>query len=124
MITGAAGSGKSALALWMMAFGCHLVADDRTEVSLRHGQLYARAPNSLPPLIEARGIGLLPATLAGGSRLIVVADLDIGPTDRLPPPRATTLVGCEIPLVAGQGCAHLAPALLQILKTGQVPSHD
>lgn len=64
LIEGPSGSGKSALALQLMAFGAALVADDSTLLQSRHGQLWATAPAGLPAAIEARGVGLLRTPLA------------------------------------------------------------
>ena len=44
LITGASGSGKSALALSLMALGADLVADDRVILSLDRGRVMASAP--------------------------------------------------------------------------------
>tara|TARA_Y100001934_G_C12073457_1_gene641234 strand:+ start:62 stop:547 length:486 start_codon:yes stop_codon:yes gene_type:complete len=52
-------SGKSALALEMIALGAKLIADDRTEFFKKDGVVYARSPENLPIGIEARGIGIL-----------------------------------------------------------------
>ena len=62
LITGAAGSGKSSLALALMAYGCRLIADDGTQLTLEQGRLIAGCPPALRGLIEARGLGLLNAT--------------------------------------------------------------
>ena len=50
VILGASGSGKSALALELMALGAGLVADDRTLVEVQDGALVA----SCPPAISGR----------------------------------------------------------------------
>ena len=44
LITGPSGTGKSALALQMMALGADLVADDQTLLQPRAGKLIATAP--------------------------------------------------------------------------------
>ena len=61
LIAGASGSGKSALALDLMAFGATLVADDRVCLQRAGAALLASAPPTIAGLIEARGIGLLRA---------------------------------------------------------------
>jgi len=124
LITGASGTGKSALALQLMALGAGLIADDRVELFLAKGTPHARAPASLPALIEARGIGLLRVTLHPPAPVIVIVDLDATPPARLPRPLHCDILGQRLPLLAGQIGPHLAPALIQILTTGHVPYHD
>ena len=60
LIRGASGAGKSSLGLELMAWGCGLVADDRTELWAREGRLMARCPVAIRGLIEARGVRLGP----------------------------------------------------------------
>ena len=54
LIRGASGSGKSGLALEMMARGATLVADDRVIVSLRDNTLWLAPPAPLTGMIEAQ----------------------------------------------------------------------
>ncbi len=55
LILGRSGSGKSALALQLMALGCTLVADDGVELAVQEGALVARPPEKIRGMIEARG---------------------------------------------------------------------
>lgn len=120
MIVGPSGSGKSALALTLMAFGAQLVADDRTQVRVsgRPARVWADAPPGLPPLIEARGVGLLRARRCGPVPLAAVADMAHHEPDRLPEPRVIDILGQSIALFHGAGNAHFAYALLQYLRSG------
>jgi len=61
------GSGKSALALELLALGARLVADDGTLLrrDAARPRLWAAAGEGLPARIEARGVGLIPARLVG-----------------------------------------------------------
>ena len=68
LIIGPSGSGKSALALQLMAFGASLVADDQTELTVQGGTLIARCPPTMSGLIEARGLGILRAQVVHGMR--------------------------------------------------------
>ena len=62
LIGGPVGSGKSSLALQLMAFGADLIADDRTALSAdRDGPPVAAPVAPIAGLIEARGVGILPA---------------------------------------------------------------
>lgn len=116
LILGPSGAGKSALALELMALGADLVADDRTLIDLRDGQLYAHPPKALAGLIEARDIGLLTAPHRPEARLTLVIDLGQTETERLPPPRHISVQGQSLPLVLRPRHGHLGPALLCYLK--------
>ena len=115
LIIGPSGSGKSALALQLMAFGAELVADDQTEVSVEAG-LIARCPATLDGLIEARGIGLLRSVPLPQAPIRLVVDMATSEPDRLPPNRMVTLLGTEVDLVLGRGNDHLAASVLCYLK--------
>ncbi|MGS4945315.1 HPr kinase/phosphorylase [Meridianimarinicoccus sp. RP-17] len=125
MIVGPSGSGKSALALTLMAFGAQLVADDRTRlwVTGQPARVWADAPPGLPALIEARGVGLLPAHRCGPVPLAAVADMGLHEPARLPEPRFADILGQNVALFHGAENAHFAYALLQYLGTG-VPSGE
>ena len=116
LITGASGSGKSALALALMALGADLVADDQTELYLSGPVLMARCPPALSGLIEARGLGILTAPAAGPCEVAVAVDLDAPEPDRLPPRRKVLLLGVQVDLVLGRGNDHLSTSILCYLK--------
>lgn len=119
LIRGAAGAGKSALALELMAWGATLVADDRTELRPRDGTLWARCPPSIRGLIEARGVGILRADSLPEARLVLVADLDGAEPERLPPWRTARLMGRDIPILQKPLNGHFAAPILQYLKAGR-----
>jgi HPr kinase/phosphorylase len=119
LITGAAGSGKSGLALQLMALGAALVADDQVFLTAQDGQVVASCPKALHGLIEARGIGVLYATAVGPVPVCVAIDMDQGEADRLPPQRSVTLSGCQIPLFYRVDAIHFAPAIVQFLRAGR-----
>ena len=52
LLLGKSGAGKSDLALQLIALGAKLVSDDRTELFVERGKLFARAPQSIAGLIE------------------------------------------------------------------------
>ena len=95
LIRGAAGAGKSTLALRLIAEGAQLVADDRTLVTGRGGQVFARAPGSIAGLIEARGIGILRLPSLRMVRLRLVVDLDSAP-ERMPSDTTCHLEGVTL----------------------------
>lgn len=118
LIIGRAGAGKSTLALQLMAYGAMLVADDRTIVRLREGDLWAESPPEIWGMIEARGLGVLRADAGQSVKLCYVVDLDQHETDRLPQPRDFTLCGVTLPLIFGQGHSHFSCLLMQLLRGG------
>ncbi len=119
LITGGAGSGKSSLALALMGYGCQLIADDGTELSVEQGQLIARCPPALLGLIEARGLGLLNATPRIAGTVTLCITLDLTETERLPPNRIVTYLGVSLPLLHKVETGHFAAAVLQYLKQGR-----
>ena len=116
LITGPSGSGKSSLALTLMAFGAALVADDQTELRLDDNNVMARCPPALSGLIEARGIGLLHATPLRQAKVVLMVDMALPEPDRLPPRRWVTILGTQVDLVLGRGNNHLAASVLCYLK--------
>lgn len=119
LILGPAGSGKSSLALEMMAVGARLVADDRTDLLRERDRVIASCPPSLRGRIEARGIGILGAEAPGPARLVAVVDLGQAEDQRLPPQREHDLLGIALPLVFGPYRPHLYAALRQFLLAGR-----
>lgn len=119
---GPSGSGKSGLALQLMALGAALVADDRTDVWAEGegGRVWAGAPQGLPPLIEARFLGLLRVPdLSPPVALSLVVDLGKVETQRLAPERSHSLSGHALPLVFGSTAAHFPAALLHYMRHGR-----
>jgi HPr kinase/phosphorylase len=117
LITGASGSGKSSLALELMAFGAVLVADDRVCLQRVGEAVLASPPPATRGLIEARFVGLLRAPWAPAP-VLAVLDLDRVEAARLPEPRLIRLLGCDLPLLLRPGHAPFAAAMLQFLKAG------
>jgi HPr kinase/phosphorylase len=119
LILGPSGAGKSALALRLMSLGADLVADDRTEVLRRDAMLVASCPAPLRGLIEVRGVGLLRATPVDSAEIALVVDLGQTETDRLPPTRHITILGCERTLVLHVQNNHFPDALMLYLRHGR-----
>jgi serine kinase of HPr protein (carbohydrate metabolism regulator) len=96
LLLGESGAGKSDLALRLIGRGAELVADDRTELYIRRGQLMARAPKTLAGLIEVRGVGIIEIVPAGPTSVSLVVDLSVS-VKRMPvyrsfaPPKPLTL---------------------------------
>lgn len=119
LILGPSGAGKSALALQLMALGADLVADDRVALRVQDGGLVASAPPGLPPLIEARGLGLLRALLQPEARVVLAVDLGRIEPDRLPPLRQMRLLEVAIPLVLGPVSGHFPAAIRHYILHGR-----
>ena len=115
LILGASGTGKSALALHLMALGAHLVADDRT-LLVRHGDaLMASAPPALRGLIEAWGIGLIRADPLETAKLVLVIDMDHPTRHRMPPPQSRSWLGIALPLLHKVEAGHFPAAILHYI---------
>jgi hypothetical protein len=75
LLLGPSGSGKSDLALRLIAAGAELVADDRTDLFARRGALWASAPARLAGLIEIRNVGIVKLTHVREVHITIVAKL-------------------------------------------------
>ena len=116
LITGASSSGKSTLALQLVALGAVLVADDRVHLSARDEELWLAAPEPLKDRIEARGIGILTSPTSP-ARAHAVVDLNTVETARFPERRTLTLEGIDLPLL-GKVESPAFPAMLRAYVIG------
>lgn len=119
LILGASGSGKSGLALALMALGARLVADDRTILTAQGDRLIASCAPTLRGMIEARGVGILYADAQESSPLVLAVDMDQTEVLRLPPLRSVTFLERTITLVHSVPSPHFPGALVQYLKAGR-----
>jgi serine kinase of HPr protein (carbohydrate metabolism regulator) len=86
LLIGKSGSGKSDLALRLIALGARLVADDRADLTVKNGALIATPPKTIAGLLEIRGVGIVEIPNAARARVALVVDLS-GKVERLPEPR-------------------------------------
>jgi HPr kinase/phosphorylase len=120
LILGASGSGKSALALRLISRGAALVSDDLTRLDLNHETLVARCPNlDLAGVIEARGTGILRAPSVESTEVVLAVDMGRIESDRLPPVRTITILGCAVDLVLRVPYDHFPDALMLYLRHGR-----
>ena len=131
LIIGAAGSGKTTLALEMIALGAELVADDRVDVrregDARRGAaepLWLSAPANIAGLVEVRGFGLVRLAERPRAALKLIADLDRAETERLPPRRRRVLSGIACPVILCKGRPGLAAALTCLLHAEDWPGPE
>ena len=118
-ITGPAGSGKTGLALSLMALGAGLLADDITWLRRDGDEIIASCPPQLSGLIEARGVGILKAPPAPPAPLSLVIDLGTAEDDRIPPRRTIPLFGQQVPLLHNPATGYFAPMILRYMKGGR-----
>ena len=76
LLRGPSGSGKSDLAIRLIADGAVLVADDRTVLTIEGGRVIAAPPPALAGRIEARGIGIVETAFQARCALALVVDLN------------------------------------------------
>jgi len=117
LLTGASGSGKSGLALEMMARGAALVADDQVILTRDDDAITLTCPPPLRGMIEARGVGILHAEPCAEAQLALVVDMDQTETDRMPPARMIDMLGVSIKLLHNVASQHFPAAIIQYLKT-------
>ncbi|MBR3369981.1 MAG: HPr kinase/phosphatase C-terminal domain-containing protein [Rhodobacteraceae bacterium] len=110
---GRSGSGKSELALNLMAMGARLVADDQTRMTRDGASLFADCPAPIRGLVEMRGIGLIAAAPLRCVRVSVLVDLDVTEDMRMPPRRVTTILGVDVPTLHKVESRAFAAALRQ-----------
>lgn len=121
LIVGPAGSGKSALALQMIALGATLIADDATRISLHSTALHLSSPDSIRGRIEARGLGLLRMPTADAAPLWCVLHLLPKAGPRLPTRDTITIRGQSVALLSSANTPHLAAALVLALRHERLP---
>src|SRR5690606_35418340 len=97
LLRGASGSGKSDLALRLIDGGARLVADDRTDLAVEGGRLFASCPAPLAGRIEARGVGIGPVPSQPRAWVRLAVDL-VAPeaVERLPEPATSLIAGVAI----------------------------
>jgi HPr kinase/phosphorylase len=124
LIRGPAGSGKSRLALALIAAAdrlrfARLIADDRVRLEACHGRLLARPPEALKGLIEVRGLGIRRVAYEPVAVVGLVVDLAAPDAERLPPPgvKAAIIGAIRLPRLAVAAGQDPVPAVLAFLTT-------
>lgn len=111
LLRGPSGSGKSDLALRLIDGGARLIADDRTDLTLRDDAVIATAPGAIAGKMEVRGLGVVTVGFLAETALVLVADLvDPGDIERMPEPAMVELLGRSVALVRLAAFEASAPA--------------
>ena len=111
LIVGRSGSGKSSLAINLLALGSKLVADDQCELIKNNNRFRVSKPASLPNSIEIRGVGLVSVPMVVETSLDWVVNMDEAETERMPNLRFTEIDGYRVPTVFGKDMDGLASRL-------------
>ncbi len=114
LIEGPSGSGKSALALQLIALGGCLVADDRVRLALRDGTPHMLAPERLEGVIEARGLGLIRVPHLAAAPLRLVVDMGAVEPARLPEPAWRERLGARIRYLRRVDGPHFAGSIVAL----------
>lgn len=119
LILGRSGTGKSSLALSLMALGARLVSDDQVILTRRVENVIASAPSELQGLIEARGIGILKAEAGRPVPVTLIVDMDTTEKRRLPDYRTRHVLGVALPLLYRVDSPHFSVSILQMMRSGR-----
>lgn len=119
LLRGASGAGKSDLALRLIdelgrLGGAQLVADDRVDLRVEHGHVWAQAPAALAGLLEVRGLGIISVAYRPRAAVGLIVDLVAGKSvERLPARRETEILGRALPRMALAPFHTSAPAVVR-----------
>jgi HPr kinase/phosphorylase len=128
LIRGAAGAGKSRLALaligaaqtGLLRFGL-LVGDDRVHLEAWHGRLLVRPTAALAGMIEVRGIGIRRLDYEPLAIVGLVVDLAAEDAQRLPTFGEHVISGIRLPRLAiAPGCEPLQPLIAALTTPGDI----
>ena len=115
LLRGPSGAGKSDLALRLIDGGAMLVADDRTELIRKAGDLIARCPSTIAGKLEVRGVGILTLPYVSPATVSIVVDL-VAPEelDRLPEAKCVELLGQQVRQISLAPFEASAPAKVRL----------
>ncbi len=117
LIIGRSGSGKSSLAINLLALGSTLVADDQCEIVRKNNSFRISKPNSLQKSIEIRGVGLVSVPMVNETSLDWVVNMDEVEKERMPTPRFTEIGGFRVPTVFGKDMDDLASRIYVLVTS-------
>lgn len=120
LIRGAAGSGKSDLALRLMDQGARLLSDDQTHLQVSGLQILASPPEVIAGMMEVRGVGVVTVhdSVAPNETFPValIVDLVKDPSEieRMPDELSSKLCDIEVAVARLYGFAASAPQVVKI----------
>ncbi len=116
---GSSGSGKTSLALDLIALGAKLVSDDQVILSADNKGVHVSAPAAISGKIEARGIGILNCPNIDKSTLSMVVDLNSETKKRMPQEQTVRIGPHFVEVIAGRGVANLPIAIRLLTLFGR-----
>ena len=116
LIVGRSGSGKSSLAINLLALGSKLVADDQCALIKKNKKFRVFKPASLPKSIEIRGVGLVSVPMVVETSLDWVVNMDEAEKERMPDLRFTEIDGYKIPTIFGKNMDDLASRIYVLVS--------
>ena len=119
-IIGESGFGKSSLAIKLIARGADLVSDDQTLFEYKNGKIILSKPETCPPAIEARGLGLIALPTEKKTELFYFIKLTNKIIERLPRIATKICFGKEIQLIPFNPKSGNVAALFLRLKYGLI----
>jgi serine kinase of HPr protein (carbohydrate metabolism regulator) len=125
LLRGPAGSGKSRLAMELLAAAqtgllrfARLVGDDRVHLEASHGRLLVRPAEPLAGMIEVRGVGIRRFAYESVAAVGLVVDLSAQDAERLPAVTEAVICGVRLPrLAVAAGAEPLALTLALLDQT-------
>ncbi|MFK5996753.1 MAG: serine kinase [Rhodobacterales bacterium] len=99
---GPSGSGKSSLALSLIALGGTLVSDDQVILTADVKGVTVSPPKVIAGKIEARHIGILNCPFVDRSHLRLIVDMSTKPKQRMPDVRRVTIGLHPIAVISGK----------------------
>lgn len=102
LFMGPSGSGKSDVCFRLiMTKNAALIADDRTNISIENGKIYASSPEQIEGLLEIRGIGIKKFPTVSFKQIDLAVELvkNIKEIERLPEPDFFEIDGAKVPKI-------------------------
>ncbi len=110
LIVGKSGSGKSSLALSLIAKGAHLICDDRANLFVKNKTVMMTKPPTLPVALEVRGLGLINVPSVDEAAVDLIVDMTLSADSRLGGHKME-FFGIDLSCVKGRGFHGLSDAI-------------
>jgi serine kinase of HPr protein (carbohydrate metabolism regulator) len=124
LLLGDSGSGKSDVALRLIAMGGKLVSDDQTVLFMQHHRLFADAPPNLSGRMEIRGLGIIAIEKAPAAPVVLAVRLEANTAvGRLPEPAfyalpASLQADVKVPMLTFNAYEASTPAKIAAAAAG------